>query len=373
MLLFAALAPLPPALATVREPRVDIKCPALPSLVNAESKSVLVYELHITSFESVPLLLKSVRISGDAAGSAPLAAFSGHALSPITDSVGPASNSDAGKIVAPGQRAIIFLWLEINRAGTAPHKLVHRFDFVRQFGSATKPDEEASLQNFVVPVRPESPLLLTSPFNGGTWLAGSGPSNTSDHRRTIVALDGGAYIAQRFAIDWVKIGANNDTTHDGNARNENYWGYGEPVHAVADGETTEVVNDIPDNVPHKLPDEVTLRNIAGNHVIVRVSPNLFVTFAHLQPGSIKVRVGDRVRRGDVIGLLGNSGNTSGPHLHLQVSNANSVLGSEGVPFIFENYQYLGSGADYPEKQVSEPRSHSLPVENSVIRFSPLKN
>jgi murein DD-endopeptidase MepM/ murein hydrolase activator NlpD len=99
---------------------------------------------------------------------------------------------------------------------------------------------------------------------------------------------------------------------------------------VADGEITEVVDGIPDNTPRVLP-PVTLDNIAGNHVILQIAPNRYVTYAHLQNGSIKVRLHDHVRRGDVLALLGNSGNTTDAHLHLQVTDRNSVLQSEGVP------------------------------------------
>src|SRR6266478_8184809 len=90
----------------------------------------------------------------------------------------------------------------------------------------------------------------------------------------------------------------------------------------------------------------SLDNIAGNHVILQIAPNRYVTYAHLQNGSIKVRLHDRVHRGDVLALLGNSGNTTGAHLHLQVTARNSVLQSEGVPFVFQNFTYLGPGSAY---------------------------
>jgi len=139
------------------------------------------------------------------------------------------------------------------------------------------------------------------------------------------------------------------------------------VLAVADGEITEVVDQFPDNVPKVLP-PVTLDNIGGNHIILKIAPNRFVTYAHLQKGSIKVRNGQHVHRGDVLALLGNSGNTTGAHLHLQVTDQNSVLESQGVPFLFEQFTYLGPGADYPEKQVSEPWINSIPPGDGVVKF-----
>lgn len=185
-----------------------------------------------------------------------------------------------------------------------------------------------------------------------------------------ISIDGHTYSPERFATDWVKVGPNGDSRHDGATKNENWWGWGEPVLAVADGEITEVVDQFLDNEPKVLP-PVTLDNIGGNHIILKIAPERFVTYAHLQRGSIKVRSGAHVHRGDVLALLGNSGNTTGAHLHLQVTDRNSVLQSQGVPFVLERFTYLGPGADYAEKQVSEPRVDSIPPGNGVVRFAPV--
>ena len=200
---------------------------------------------------------------------------------------------------------------------------------------------------------------------------GDGPANDSTHRRTITAIDGRVHSAQRFAIDWVKVGPNGDSHHDGTTRNENWWGYGEPVLAVADGEITEVVDDIPENTPRVLPNLVTLDNIAGNHLILRIGPQLYVTYAHLQLGSIQVRLHDRVRRGAILARLGNSGQATAPHLHFQVTNESAVLQSEGVPFVLEQFTYQGPGSAYElDKHPSVPWAHSAPPGNAVLEFKP---
>jgi murein DD-endopeptidase MepM/ murein hydrolase activator NlpD len=80
-----------------------------------------------------------------------------------------------------------------------------------------------------------------------------------------------------------------------------------------------------------------------------------------------------VHRGDVLALLGNSGNATGPHLHFQVTDGNSVLQSEGVPFIFEKFTSLGPGSEYElDKHPSIPREDSIPVNNDVVEFTSLK-
>ena len=101
---------------------------------------------------------------------------------------------------------------------------------------------------------------------------------------------------------------------------------------------------IPENVPlsptHAVP--MTLETAAGNHVILSLRNGHYAFYAHLQPGSIRVKPGDRVRRGQVLGLLGNSGNSNAPHLHFHISNGNSWVASEGVPFLFDSFEVLGS-------------------------------
>ncbi len=170
----------------------------------------------------------------------------------------------------------------------------------------------------------------------------------------------------------MKVGPNGDSRHGGATQNENWWGWGEPILAVADGEVTKVVDGIADNTPCVLP-PVTLDNIAGNYVVLQIATNRYVTYAHLQNGSIKVRLHDHVHRGDVLALLGNSGNTTGAHLHLQVTDRNSVLQSQGVPFVFESFTYLGPGSDSElDKHVSVPWVDSVPPGNAVVQFDSVK-
>ena len=274
--------------------------------------------------------------------------------------------------IGAAKRAVIFLWIELGPGPRTPASLSHRMVFVAGVPTEGSAPTETTLEDFPVAVSQDAVPLLSPPFAGGVWLAGDGPSNDSGHRRSIFAIDGHIYSPERFAIDWVKVGPNGDS-HDGTARNENWWGYGEPILAVADGEVTQIVDGVPENTPRVLPKPVTLDNIAGNYIIVRIAANRYVSFAHLQPGSMKVRVHDHVRRGDILARLGNSGNATGPHLHFQVTDGNSVLQSEGVPFVFEKFTDLGPGSDYElDKHPSIPRVHSIPGNNDVVEFTSAK-
>jgi murein DD-endopeptidase len=331
-----------------------------------------VYELHVTNFDTVPLTLKKLEVFADADRSQPIKIIADAALSAIMTEVGTISGTKDSKTIGAAKRAVIFLWIELGPDQRPPASLSHRMVFVAGVPSEGSAPTETTLEDFPVAVSQDAVPLLSPPFAGGVWLAGDGPSNDSGHRRSILAIDGHICSPERFAIDWVKVGRNGDS-HDGTARNENWWGYGEPILAVADGEVTQIVDGVPENTPRVLPKPVTLDNIAGNYIVVRIAANRYVSFAHLQPGSMKVRVHDHVRRGDILARLGNSGNATGPHLHFQVTDGNSVLQSEGVPFVFEKFTDLGPGSDYElDKHPSIPRVHSIPGNNDVVEFTSAK-
>jgi murein DD-endopeptidase MepM/ murein hydrolase activator NlpD len=102
-------------------------------------------------------------------------------------------------------------------------------------------------------------------------------------------------------------------------------------------------------------------------------------YAHLIPGSLRVKVGDRVRRGQVLGRLGNSGNSDAPHIHFHLCDANSPLGCEGLPYVMERFEVVGR-LELPDDLKSlrpwspaaghapEPRTREIPLENQVVRF-----
>ena len=358
---------LPIALASVTAPaRVEIETPEPPTPVVIDSQRVLVYELHITSFARTPLELRHIEVFGRPA--LPLATYRDSALAALLEPVGgmhePAH--DPARL-EPGRRVVAYLWVPLPRHGAVPDTLVDRVVF-SPADSAAAPNDE-TVAEAAVAVRHTEAAVLSPPLPEGIWLAGGGPSNVSPHRRALAALGGRTYIAQRFAVDWMLIGPNGDTHQVDATRNESYWGFDQPVLAVADGEVTEVVDSIPDHAPHVLPGAVTLANIAGNHVILRIGAHRYVVYGHLEHGSVRVRPGERVRRGQTIAKLGDSGQTTAPHLHLHVADGNSVLGAEGVPWVLRSYEDLGSGNTFELNAHPDiPRSLALPGESEVVRW-----
>lgn len=104
-------------------------------------------------------------------------------------------------------------------------------------------------------------------------------------------------------------------------------------------------------------------------MILRVAPGIYAMFAHLKQGSIHVQLHQQVKSGEVLGELGDSGNTTAPHLHFQLMDGNSPLAAEGIPYVFEKFRFLGLGRDFEmDKHPDEARSLSLPMDDTVLSF-----
>ncbi len=351
-----------PAQLSARQARVEIVAPAAPRPVVAAGKRVLVYELHVTNQGRGPLAFREIDVWDGGGKATSLATYRDTALA-------HALEPDTATRLNPGYRTIVFLRVELRLDDPVPTRLRHRllFDVLDTADVRRDAGTQQAIDSVLVPVSNEPPPVLRAPLGPGEWLAGSSPSNTSDHRRSLTAIDGHAYIAQRFAIDWQLIGKNGNVYHDDDHRNENFWSFGQPVHSVAPGEVVAILDSIPDNTPHSPLPRFTPRTIAGNYVMIRIGPRQYATYAHLQRGSVRVRVHQHVTAGEVIALLGNSGQATGPHLHFQLTDGPSVLGSEGIPYVLESFNFLGSANDFEEdKHPTVPRSHEMPSQEAVV-------
>jgi murein DD-endopeptidase MepM/ murein hydrolase activator NlpD len=107
---------------------------------------------------------------------------------------------------------------------------------------------------------------------------------------------------------------------------------------------------------------MTLETVGGNFVVLELRRDRYAFYAHLQPGSLRVKPGDVVKRAQVLGLVGNSGNSTEPHLHFQVSDGPSPLGSSGMPYVLDAYELLSG--DNPGM-----RAKQLPLQNDRVAFT----
>lgn len=174
-------------------------------------------------------------------------------------------------------------------------------------------------------------VVIAPPLKGKGWVVGGGCcSPYSYHRGATLPINGGIRVAERFAIDSVQLNDQGTLASGLADKVESYAFFGDEIHAAAGGTVVAIENDLPEQVPGKLPADATIQMAGGNYAVIDIGDGRFTFYAHMQPGSLKVKVGDMVKTGPVLGLLGNSSNTDTPHLHFHVMDGPSPLLANGL-------------------------------------------
>lgn len=367
----AAAAP-PPAIGQGAElpPFLELRVPKPPTVATGDGVSFLAYEMHVTNFAAQTMTLRRVEVvsAGGPGTQRVLLSIADSALARSLSRPGTVTPVAERATMAGGTRAVVWLWVPVDRQAP-PASVVTRVVLDQGTGDSVTTRE---LAGAAVPVTGQgSPI--GPPLRGGVWLAGNGPAPETGHRRALIPIGGSPSIAQRFAIDYVRVGDDNQTFTGDRLNNKSYHAYGQDALAVGDGKVVAVKDGIPENVPGitSRAVSITLETVGGNHVIIDLGGGRYAFYAHLQPGSLRVKLGDSVRKGAVVGLIGNSGNSTEPHLHFHLSDGASPLGSEGVPYLQESFELVGrcrafnSGCD---RSTSGTRQPELPMANMLMRF-----
>ncbi len=346
---------------------LDALVPVAPTAFKADGKIHLVYEFHVTNMSSWNCVLAGLEVESGDTSSRVLASFSQANLEGMIQPLG--MKVPVKSQIAPGKSVVVYMWITlegIDRLEGVPATLRHRL-------SVKLGDYPQTLTLDIHPVSvATNPIVIGPPLSGDRWVAANGPSNTSGHRRALIPTEGRATIAQRFAIDWVRVDDSGETHHGDPLDNNNYYAFGAEALAVADGVVTEVLDGVPLNVPgidsRAVP--ITLENVGGNHVVLDIGNGHYAFYAHLQPGSLRVKLGDKVRRGQVVGLVGNTGNSTEPHLHFHISDATSPLGAEGLPYALTSFELQGHAGETKLVIDAKPRTQilALPSEGEMVKF-----
>ena len=177
-------------------------------------------------------------------------------------------------------------------------------------------------------------LLL--PLRGRWWVAGGHFSLEPHSRSHLPAL--------AYAYDFIRLGDGGKSYRGDGLKNSDYYAYGQPVHAAAEGTVVAALGGVEENLPSRTP----RRNpecyppagdipMLGNHVVIRHAGGEHTFYAHLQP-SLGVSEGEQVAAGQVIGRVGNSGESTEPHLHFHLADGPSVTSAEGIPVAFDGWK-----------------------------------
>lgn len=319
------------------------------------------YDLLTTNAFTAPVTLQSIQVRG--AGRV-LLTLRGRALAAHTSATLFGTTPTATIPVSSAVKTLIDVTLPRSFGRTWPRRLTH---VIRYRLPSSTPDRTAIATTAVraPATRPSqrAPIRIVPPLRGSGWIDANGCCNdpTSAHRTLLIPTNGSYRTPEIFAIDWIQVVHGRFFTGDGSKLTD-YPYYGTPIHAVAGGVVVSAINNRPQVPPNtSTADNHTLHTAAdysGNSVIEKIGRGVYATYAHMQPGSVRVKAGQRLRTGEVIGLLGNSGNTTFPHLHFGIVDRADFF-SNSLPFAFKSFTVQGMAVPGPKpgtiKIIGKPR------------------
>lgn len=349
-----------------------------------DGKAHLAYELLLTNASATQATLEKIDVVDASNSSNPLVTFDG------ADLLARLRTPGAAQVTAPtinaGESRVLLIDFAVDPSAKVPARLMHSIHLLGTSAPSRQPKTPVALSYTVAPIEINAKLAKVGPpLAGDRWVAVNGCCDEAGaHRPSALPCNGGVYFAQRFAIDWMRLDKAGQLAAGDPTDVHSYPGYGADVLAVADGAIVDTLNTLDDQKPGTLPDPSTIniQNVDGNHIVIDLGDGVYAFYAHLQKGSVKVAVGDRVRRGQVLAKLGNTGNTSGPHLHFHLMEGASVLCSNGIPYTIDSFAVAGqiSLSDFAKASGVEgdwgkgmfpapsPRHDQYPMDLNIVTF-----
>ena len=343
---------------------------AAPEAVRADdNRQHLAYELELSNRAPQKVTVRSIEAL---AGGKVVGGLRGARIKTMMVPYG----SGPGNVLAGGQGAYVLMDVSFPAGAKLPKRIVHRLRIAESDPSPANANRYLAAPTMVVR-RPA--VVVRPPLRGSGWLVGNGCcADFTAHRGTVLPVNGTNHVAERFAIDFVQLTPAGRIVDGPVDMLGSYPFFGATVYSAAPGRVVGILDGMPETPAGSFPPNIGAAEAGGNHVVVDIGGGRFAFYAHLQPGSIMVRKGQRVKAGQPLGLLGNSGNSDAPHLHFHVMDGPLPLASNGVPFRFcrftvrgtvTNLDALTQGAVAEMKpRPTGPRSRVLPLNNQVIDF-----
>jgi hypothetical protein len=297
-----------------------------------DGKTHLAYELQLTNVLTQDVTITSVKVL---ARDQTLLTLVGDQVADRTHIIGTQTPTTK---LGPGQTGIVWLDVVLDESAPIPADLTHTLSIAIPKPSpplipATMDEKVAS-----VTVSTHKPPVIAPPLYGPNWLDGDSCCALGAHRGAVNPLSGGLWAAERFAIDYLQLSPDGTMFTGDIGKPESYPYFGADIHAVADGPVVGVMEGLPEQVAGKGPTGLSLEQYGGNHIVQDIGDGNYAFYAHLKTGSVKVKEGDRLSSGQVIGSLGNTGNSDAPHLHFHVMSTPDPLRSNGLPFVFSSFR-----------------------------------
>ncbi|MBN8867155.1 MAG: M23 family metallopeptidase [Solirubrobacterales bacterium] len=340
------------------------------AVVATDGKKHVAYELLVSNYSSAPTTIKRIdRFDGRRR----LAPVTGEAISGMLKPFASAPGTD---VLGPGQSGFILLDLALPRRAKLPTRISHQFvvgksDAPLKFVSKFRTGTVRVLGDPAVQVRP--------PLVGPGWVVANGCcAEFTSHRGAVLPVNGRFHNSERFAIDFMQIQPDGLLVNGAWESLDNYPFFGDPILSATRGTVVRVVKDIPETQPSGNLPPASAARAGGNYVVVRSARKRFAFYAHMQPGSARVKVGQRVRAGQILGLLGSTGNSNAPHLHFHMMDGPDPLASNGIPYTFSRFGVQGRLLNFGDlfdgvkaqvnSQFAGIHSNQLPLNLQVIDF-----
>ena len=376
----------------------QLGAPTLP-FKGSDGKYHVVYDLLLTNASLSPATLEKVEVIDAADRTTVVASFSGTQFVDPSCAYGdcnrlrtlPSSAAPDASIPQQEARALL-IGYTFDSLADVPDMVVHR---VYISGAANPGAHEPTPVDYLVTpvdISAGAARVISPPLSGDNWIAQNGCCSIGfPHVPSLSPLSGKLSNSQRFAIDWMRTNDKGELYTGDKTKNDSYFSYGQEIRAVADGTISSVLDEIEPNAPGILPandpvlrKKITVENVDGNHIVQDLGDGVWAMYAHLIKGSLLVKPGDKVKAGQVIAKLGNTGNSNAPHLHFQLMNGANLIGADAVPYVFDGFDYAGfvdpaaiiAADNYVTGEFfghhlakGEPRTNELPLAESIVNFT----
>jgi hypothetical protein len=345
-------------------------------VLGSDGRIHLAYELVLTNrpviyehFKPAAATVDRVRVL---AGKKVLLSMGKKEIAALTDRFG---NPEPGTKFAPGQTGFVAMDVTLPRGAKVPSELTHELSISLHPSHGI---ELTAYETGTTPVSKRTAAVIAPPLRGDGWIVNESCCAVLNlHRRGLLPVNGKLLNAARYAINFTQLQPGGNLLSGPPDRLSSYPYYGEPVYSVAPGTVVSAVDGMPEARLGYLP-SLPFAKVGGNEIVVRMAGGRYATYSQLRTGSVAVRVGQKVRTGQVLGTIGSSGYTSSPQFEFRVTDGPQPRASDSIPFRFDHFTVDGRLANFRglfegqkariEPEFDGPHVDELPLAEQVVNF-----